>query len=270
MKLFAVDMDGTCLDGHSRLSDENLQALRQAAQAGIQVVPTTGRSLSCLPHRLREEGFFRYVISSNGAVVTDRQTGETLFQALIPRQRALELVRQADRLPVGITAHLDNEYLVQGRALSLLGRLAFGPDARSSIRVEDMAQAIANSGKDVEEIQLYFLSRSAQEATRQMLARCAPDCLAAFTGQYVEIFSQNASKGIALAHLAQRLGIAKEEVACIGDGENDLHMFQAAGLRFAVGSGVPELKQQADVVVAANGENGVAQAVREYLLKERR
>ena len=55
IKLLAVDMDGTCLDGRSRMSAENLAALRRAAEAGILVVPTTGRSLSCLPYRLRSE-----------------------------------------------------------------------------------------------------------------------------------------------------------------------------------------------------------------------
>ena len=103
IKLLAVDMDGTCLDGRSRMSAENLAALRRAAEAGILVVPTTGRSLSCLPYRLRSEKFFRYVISSNGAQVTDLYTGEDLFQTLIPKRRAMRLVQLAQSLPVDYT-----------------------------------------------------------------------------------------------------------------------------------------------------------------------
>ena len=45
IKLLAVDMDGTCLDGRSRMSRETVEALREAARAGITVVPTTGRNL---------------------------------------------------------------------------------------------------------------------------------------------------------------------------------------------------------------------------------
>ena len=52
IKLLAVDMDGTCLDPKSRMTDATLGALSLAAKAGIRVVPTTGRTLGCLPHRL--------------------------------------------------------------------------------------------------------------------------------------------------------------------------------------------------------------------------
>ena len=49
---------------------------------------------------------------------------------------------------------------------------------------------------------------------------------------------RNASEGAALAALAARLNIPKEQIACIGDGENDLSMFEAAGLRIAMGNAV--------------------------------
>ena len=44
----------------------------------------------------------------------------------------------------------------------------------------------------------------------------SPSLRAAYTGQYAEIFHQNLQRG-ALTHLAQSLGIAKSEIACIGD-----------------------------------------------------
>ena len=52
IKLLAVDMDGTCLDRRSRMTDVTLGALRKAAGRGIIIVPTTGRNLECIPHRL--------------------------------------------------------------------------------------------------------------------------------------------------------------------------------------------------------------------------
>ena len=52
IKLLAIDMDGTCLDQRSRMTDRTLDVLRKAAKAGITVVPCTGRNLGCIPHRL--------------------------------------------------------------------------------------------------------------------------------------------------------------------------------------------------------------------------
>ena len=43
IKLLAVDMDGTCLDGRSRMTDRTLCALRKAAEKGVIIVPATGR-----------------------------------------------------------------------------------------------------------------------------------------------------------------------------------------------------------------------------------
>ena len=44
IKLLAIDMDGTCLDQRSRMTDRTLDVLRKAAKAGITVVPCTGRN----------------------------------------------------------------------------------------------------------------------------------------------------------------------------------------------------------------------------------
>lgn len=271
MKLFAVDMDGTCLNHKNCISSENMRALAAAAAAGITVVPATGRSLSCLPHQLRVQlagnPFFRYVISSNGARVTDIKTGETLFQALIPRKRALDLLGAFSSLRLGLTAHVEEEYLVQGRGLYLLGRAAYRTDARAGIRVRNMEQTLRTQPHNVEELQPYFFTAANRRKLEALLEREAADCLCAFDRIYVEIFSREASKGSALCALGSRLGIARAEIACIGDAENDLPMFRSAGLRFAMGNAVPQLRAQADRVVASNREDGVAEAVFQHLLR---
>ena len=222
------------------------------------------------------------MISSNGAQVTDLYTGEDLFQALIPKRRAMRLVQLAQSLPVSITAHVEREYLVRGRAFWLLGRAVFGPDAAASICVENMNRVLRQHAADVEELQFYFFTERTGRKLRCMLERHAPDCRWAFTNQYVEIFSASASrirsptfwrsasasKGAALAALAARLNIPKEQIACIGDGENDLPMFEAAGLRIAMGNAVPQLKEQASQVSRTNRNNGVAYAIDRWILPE--
>lgn len=96
--------------------------------------------------------------------------------------------------------------------------------------------------------------------TKGILARYA-DLSAAYTDQYVEIFSKQASKGTALCALAQELGIERSEIACIGDGENDLTMFRAAGMKMAMGNAVEELKRAADIVLPSNEKDGAAEGI---------
>lgn len=264
IRLLAIDMDGTCLNSRNRIHAETMTWLRRARDQGVTLVPTTGRTLSCIPHQLKEERLYRYVITSNGASVTDLETGTDVFRAEIPLEAAVSLMEACEGKGLGMTAHIGHEYWVQGRMLSLLGRLRYGRDAASSQTVRHIIPYAAQAQRDVEELQFFFFSKAARRRTEQALAGYS-GLAAAYSGSYVEIYSKAATKGTALAAVARQLSISKDEIACIGDGENDIPMFQEAGLRFAMGNAAPELKALADAVVASNNENGVAEAIRRIL-----
>lgn len=279
IKLLAVDMDGTCLDRRSRMTDATLEALRKAAGRGVIIVPTTGRNLECIPHRLaagtlfttgamdekKNRDLYRYVISSNGACVTDIRERKEIFRAPVPADDVLPLLRECGKLRLGIASHIRHRYLLEGRFLTMAGRLVYGKDARGVCCVRSMEEFIRKGGYKVEEFQFYFFSPGAEQDVRSVLEKY-PDLRAAYTGIYVEVYSKDASKGRALAELARHLNIRKEEIACIGDGENDLSMFEAAGLRIAMGNAVEDLKKQADHVTDSNARDGAAKAV-EWILK---
>lgn len=268
IKLLAIDMDGTCLNSRSRITPAVLQALTAAHDAGIQIVPTTGRALCCLPHQLvAHPELYRYAITSNGARVTDLTDNRTIFRAEIPRTMALELMDQLKTSHIGRTAHIDHQYLVEGHPLHTMGRMVYGKDANTSRCIPDLAQEIKVLDLDVDELQFFFLGRNSRQAVSSALARF-PDLCGAYSGLYVEIFHASASKGSGLGALVSHLGLEQEEVACIGDGENDHPMFQAAGLRFAMGNAVDSLKAAADVVLPSNRADGVAMAVQSHILPQ--
>lgn len=282
IKLLAVDMDGTCLDGRSRITDYTIQALREAAGKGITVVPATGRNLFCLPHRLAEgtlysarseddrknEGLFRYVISSNGARVTDIRERKTLFQAMIPKETTLSLLERCKGQRLVTASHMNNRYLLQGRMAAAAGRFIYGEDAKGIYCVRDMARTVKKSAFQTEELQFYFLTKQSRQRLKAIL-ELYPELSAAYTSIYAEVFSKNASKGRALEALAGHLGITREETACIGDGENDLSMFEASGFNIAMGNAFDGLKKKADYVTASNNREGAAKAVRKILAAQR-
>ena len=68
VELIAIDMDGTLLDSQKEIPVENIQAIQEAAAAGIKIVLCTGRPRSgIVPHfeklGLSEE---EYIIMNNG------------------------------------------------------------------------------------------------------------------------------------------------------------------------------------------------------------
>ena len=259
-------MDGTCLTDRREMEEETVEALRMASEAGILVVPTTGRTCTCLPHRLWEETFYRYVISSNGAVATDLRTKECLHKALIPWESVVPLLQECDENKIGLSVHLNHRFILQGRFLKKLGQWSYGRDARNTECVRSIVTLLQEEKTDLEELQLFYFKDATEKACREILSR-GEHLTAAFDKHYAEVYAPEASKGNALQALSRGLGIRKEEIACIGDAENDLSMFAVSGLKFAMGNGIPELKEKADVVLPTNNGGGVAHAIREYLLK---
>lgn len=278
IKMLAVDMDGTCLDRKSRITDNTIEALREAARAGITVVPATGRNLYCLPYRLaagciyqgksrdaeKNRGLFRYVISSNGAKVSDVRKKETILQSLIRKETASALLNRCSGLNLITATHISHRYLIQGRVPAFAGRIIYGKDAKGVYCVRNMVQTVEKSPFSPEELQFYFFSENTRRKLDAVIS-LYPDLAAAYTSAYVEIFSAEASKGRALKALADKLGICREETACIGDADNDLSMFDASGLKIAMGNACRKLKEQADFVTCPNSRDGAAEAIRRIL-----
>jgi Cof subfamily protein (haloacid dehalogenase superfamily) len=87
---------------------------------------------------------------------------------------------------------------------------------------------------------------------------------------YLDFTHPLANKGVALCELAKLLGIPENEIAVIGDGDNDIAMFERSGLSIAMGNAGPRVQGAADFVTDPNNMDGFAKAVERYVLGSRR
>lgn len=264
IKLLAIDLDDTCLNWNNKIMPSTMYALKKAAASGVEIVFVTGRSYESLPHQLTRESFFRYVITSNGACIVDRKTGKVIRHSYIPQNIALPLLRQAKEQKLGVTVHMDQKHFIEGRRLLLLGKLLYGKDGRSFVNVKDMARYIEKCGDKIEEIHLFFLRKNKRRSIAALKNRY-PHLYAPANRLCAEFVTASTTKGTALEWLYGRLGLDWTEIACIGDGENDIPMFQKAGLRFAVENAHPLLKAMAHFIVPSNDKNGVGIAAEQIL-----
>ena len=117
-RLIGIDLDGTLLGHDGTVSDANLAAIAAAHEAGVTVVPCTGRAWresQMATHAFGDVGVF-----VTGAVVNDLQTGLSLDLAVIEPHLAMALVEQLHDLPEAVfILHERNltgyDYLVTGR-----------------------------------------------------------------------------------------------------------------------------------------------------------
>jgi hypothetical protein len=90
----------------------------------------------------------------------------------------------------------------------------------------------------------------------------------AFDRTSLTVLAAGVSKASALRWLAAERGIAPAQVMAIGDDLNDVEMLQWAGLGVAMGNAIEEARAAADVHTVSNAEDGVALAIRRWLLQE--
>ncbi len=268
IKLLAIDMDGTCLNSKGEMTEATLTALKKAAESGVVVVPTTGRNITCLPRRIKNESFYRYVISSNGALVVDLKEDKEIFKSYIDNRIAVEILRKCRKYPILIAAHIDRDYYVQGRILYMGVKHFLGKDATKLIRVSSMIKALKSEIRHLEEFQFFYYNEKYRNIIKEIISPY-PQVCSAHSSRYAEIYNESGTKGKGILKLAEHLGIKADEIACAGDGENDVSMFEVASHRFAMGNAVDEVKKRATVILPTNDEDGIAECIYKYVLDDR-
>lgn len=260
--LIAVDMDGTCVDKYKRVPQKNLWALNQALESGIIVVPATGRPLMGCPTAVKNLPGVRYVISSNGARITDLKTGQSIAQTLIPAPQAAAVLEDLKKWTLWSTLQVENRCIDNNLIPYIWRRLLYHGDFRDSLLRFHGAGRFGHGGEGVEKIQLFYSDRNTRNRITEYLKRNQPELSCALShSNYVEITAGEASKGAALKTLCESLGIPPEQVMALGDSDNDISMLRFAGQSVAMGNADERTKAAASYVTAANQKCGVALAV---------
>ena len=270
VKLIAFDLDGTLFDDRKQLPQENIAALRAAGDAGILLVPATGRILQGLPDQLLQLGLFRYFIFANGASVYDLDTETQLFSACIPPELAIRICEHMDTLPVLYDCYRGEwGYMTQWMYEAAPDFFALEPEILKLVRrlrkpVPELKENIREVDAPLEKLQMYFRPEQMAERERQLLElpRLFPEIAATSSlKNNIEINSIKAGKGRALLELCAQLGIAPEDTVAFGDGLNDADMLEAAGYGAAMENAADAVKQKADAVIENNNDAGVGKEI---------
>lgn len=264
-KLLALDLDDTLLNEDLKISPRNIAAIRNVAAQGVAVTIATGRMFSSALPYARELKVDLPLITYHGALIKNVGSGEVLRHCAVPFDRALEILDLCEEKGFHINLYLNDKLFVKEennntryyQTIASIPMQAVGSLSRFLLKqnIEPTKLTLINLEGRLEEIQ-------------QMLREKYPELSILKSRPYfLEITHKEATKGQALAFLAQREGIKAEEIVAIGDSYNDIDMLQFAGLGAAVANAPQEVKKAADVITRASNEDGVAAFLEEYLLK---
>jgi hydroxymethylpyrimidine pyrophosphatase-like HAD family hydrolase len=91
---------------------------------------------------------------------------------------------------------------------------------------------------------------------------CIGSCRARrYFGFFLEVAPVGVTKWSGVLHLAEKWGIAEDEICAVGDDRNDIPMIRGAGLGVAMGNAQPEVKAAADRVAPSHDEDGLVRVV---------
>jgi Cof subfamily protein (haloacid dehalogenase superfamily) len=269
-RLLAIDMDGTLLTSDKRISPRTVDALRKAADAGVTVALSTGRTTAELyDYRAELDGVISYAGLVSGGVVRNMTTGETLHAQSLDIDVARAVVAQglAEHAMVQI---LTPEYSVMTHAdVDRMPELGQGIYQRLALQwghlVDDIAAFLEGHPSDACKINLHHVDRASCERTHKVLEGL-PVQVAAGESASIEVTPLGVTKAHGLELLSEHLGLSLAQTIVVGDGDNDLDAFSVAGLAVAMGNAVPEVMARAHAVVADNDHDGIAEAVERWIL----
>lgn len=270
--LYVSDLDGTLLTPEKKISGRSADILNQLIQKGVLFTIATARSPATACEVLSDLKLELPGILLNGAVLYDFQNMRFVGSAPMSYQaasEALKVYRQAGRLPFLYTLE-DNEICVSYERFGHPAEERFCRERKGKAYKRFEQRELALSPEDVP---IYFTMMDEKEIVEPLYREIQriPGLKAAFYHDnyedvyFLEVFSCQASKSLAVLRLKKKLGA--DRVVAFGDNGNDVDMLTAADVGCAVGNAAPEAKAAADQIIGANTEDGVAECLRPLMDK---
>ena len=274
IKLIALDLDGTTLGKGAVLTDETKYTLEAAIERGVHVVIATGRTFSAVPEKVFAIKGLEYMINSNGAHVT-RLKDKKIIYSNCPDGKAVEeielFLRQHSRYPIEVftqgQAYIDRKVYEDVRDNGS-DYLDAGYIVGTRIPVDDIYGFLHEHRSQIENINVQFRDLDDKAAMKEKLSGFKEITVTTSTTHNLEIGGRATSKADAIANLCKLLSISEENVMAVGDSPNDGAMIEAAGLGVAVANALDEVKEKADYITLSNNDNGVAYAIKKFVLEK--
>jgi HAD superfamily hydrolase (TIGR01484 family) len=248
-RLVALDIDGTLVDWHERMSQRVIDAVQAALRAEAHVVLSTGRSVAGIGHIIERLGLRSgHTVASNGAVTFSHPPIEVTSTVTFDPRPAVEAV--LEHVPDALLAV---EVIGSGYRVN-----RHFPDGEitGEIWIESVEQLVS---QPVTRVIIRDPESSVEEFMElaDSLGLHGTNYFVGYTA-WLDLAPEGVSKASGLSQVADRLGVDVADVLAIGDGRNDLEMLAWAGRGVAMGQAPDEVKAVADDVTETLENDGVA------------
>lgn len=284
-KLVAIDLDGTMLNQYGIITEKTKEIISKVQKKNVEVMIASGRAITSVKRFAKEINSKKYFISGNGAITYDIENNKILYENILKKQKALQIIKICEENSIYYNVYTENGIIAKNLNYNTLyyykDNLTKPDENRTHINlVEDVYNyidekdekilkimicdehksvfnSIVRRLKEISEIEVLEVSHMSRKIIKQGTEEIALEYF------YTEVSAKDVDKWNALEEVIKLMNISKEEVITIGDNANDMKMIKNAGLGIAMGESAPYVKQCADKITLNNNEDGVAVVLKE-------
>lgn len=264
-KMVVMDMDDTLLRDDLTLSERNKTAIINAQKAGVKVVLASGRptfAMKAIAKQLEMEKYGTYMISYNGAVITDLTSDKTIFEKSLSKEMAHKLYEYSKEHKTFIHTYVNEEIVTP--KLNKFTDIEVDITGMPMSQIEDFYSTV--NGNVIKVLMLQepeYLKSVAEKLKPHVEDKMNMTISKPF---FLEFMDKGIDKASGVERLAELFKIDKENVVAIGDSYNDLGMIKYAGFGVCVQNAKEEVKKECDYITDSNIEDGVAKFIEKYIL----
>lgn len=246
------DIDGTLLSFRTKTMPESARmALQEAKRRGLLLFAATGRHILALGdnRHLRGVDFSGYV-AMNGQYCTAGD--EVIYSNPLDRRDLVRILEYVSEHPLECLFHeADIVYMDHENTEIVDIQQAIGSPIPKVCRLD---RALTNP---VYQVCVY----TPEGDTPSVVQQLEHSTYARWHMKGMDIIPAKGSKWIGIEHMLAHFGLRADEVAAVGDGDNDLEMLQNAGVSIAMGNATDKLKAVADYVTDHLEQDGILHAL---------
>lgn len=267
-KLFISDYDGTLgIAPANTIDEETLFAINKFIEKGGIFVVCSGRETSSIGKILKKCSIKGLVASLQGAVISDIESGENIFNGGLTSQMAIEAINAVKS--TGLTPLFyykgqmfyqeyneyvrvyDNAVKVHGEVVDVVEKLKTIDDVVSKVCWVGDDKLVNETADKMNEIYKNNGLKFNSGAT----------CL-------LEAINPECGKGQAVRFIANHFNIPLEQVIAVGDSTNDIELINGPWHGVAVGDGKDALKKVAKEITLPFEQKPVKHLLEKYCLND--
>lgn len=273
IKMIAVDLDGTLFNSDCTISDANIQAIKAVVEKGIKVVFCSGRTYKEVRRVNAMTSNNDFFISYHGAIIANGKGDIFIRETYFDTYSYKKIVDILEKSDIYFCSYSKDGILIEKRWAEVQDCTRYNNKVGNkddelivSIVEKDLATFAKVNTSGIFRIGIVEKDRNKIDNIMNDIIGNKYADVALMSGSYTEIVPKDVSKGTAIKLLSEYYRCKRNEIMTIGDSDNDISMLEYGGFGIAMANACEKVKQVADFITKSNDEDGVAYALKKFLL----